>query len=567
MGREPASNNPDRAPRWCLAASAVAALLGLGLVAEQADRLSATYDEVAYLRVAARWWRSGEQAEITRMGSPLTFWKVQQGPTLWALDRLGRSSWIDDPIAHQAELLPVVRLGGAWIWLVALAIAAAWARRLHGPRAMAMAATLFALGPNLLAHGALATMEIPLVAGTAAMGFAFWTFLSRGDRRAFWLSAAIGGLAFSCKFTTVVFPPIFALIWAVDLWLARDRARGVAASLRRVVAKVVPGMALYGLVMVAANLCVTGFATLPLSARDGSHPIAAGKLPPMLEVWAGRLIDASYPQDWVGFATQAMHQRNGGPSYLLGERRLTGWWHYYLVALAVKLPIAAWFLLIVRAIQVRAAPGRSGDRGWMMPVIIITFLVLAMAGSRRNYGFRYLLPLAVPAIVWLSGLAEAARWPRRLGWLGVLGVVAATVAIRPHELAYFNELAGGPIGGRRVLADSNLDWGQGAKSLADLQRSRPEFRDLTLYSFGDTDPARYGVVGRRIVFDALRDPVDLPPALMAETAYLGVSASLQYGPWGPLGYFRRLDEIRPVAYTADTTIAIYRSADVFGDRP
>jgi hypothetical protein len=30
----------------------------------------------------------------------------------------------------------------------------------------------------------------------------------------------------------------------------------------------------------------------------------------------------------------------------------------------------------------------------------------------------------------------------------------------PHHLAYFNEAAGGPIGGREHLLDSNLDWGQ-----------------------------------------------------------------------------------------------------------
>ena len=72
---------------------------------------SATYDEVAYLRVAARWWRTGDQAEITRMGSPLTFWKLQQVPVLWVLDRLGRGALIDDPIGRQAELLPLVRPG------------------------------------------------------------------------------------------------------------------------------------------------------------------------------------------------------------------------------------------------------------------------------------------------------------------------------------------------------------------------------------------------------------------------------------------------------------------------
>src|SRR3954451_3089584 len=150
MGKEPDPKPTYRpAPAWCVVAVCASAAIGLALMADQATRLSATYDEETYLRVAARWWRTGEQEAISRMGSPLTFWKIQQAPTLWALDRLGFRDWVDDPIAHQAQLLPVVRVGGLWIWLAAMLVTAAWAGKLYGPRAMAMASALFALGPNL----------------------------------------------------------------------------------------------------------------------------------------------------------------------------------------------------------------------------------------------------------------------------------------------------------------------------------------------------------------------------------------------------------------------------------
>ena len=178
---------------------AAAAAVGLALIIDSIWRSSATYDEVTYLRVAARWWRTGQQTEITRMGSPLTFWKVQQAPVLWTLDRLGRGSLIDDPIRNQETLLPIVRTGAAWIWLVALGLCAWWSRRLYGPRAMALAAWLFALSPNLIAHGGLITMELPLLACTTGMLLLFWTFVD-GRRRWFWASAALGGLAFSCKY-------------------------------------------------------------------------------------------------------------------------------------------------------------------------------------------------------------------------------------------------------------------------------------------------------------------------------------------------------------------------------
>ncbi len=109
-----------------------------------------------------------------------------------------------------------------------------------------------------------------------------------------------------------------------------------------------------------------------------------------------------------------------------------------------------------------------------------------------------------------------------------------------------------------MLADSNLDWGQGARALARLQRARPELRDLTVYAFGATDPGHYGVVGTRHVVDAGDAHPGLPPRLAVATRYVAVSASLLWGPWGPPGYFRALDAAEPVAWTDDRTLAVYR---------
>jgi hypothetical protein len=202
----------------------------------------------------------------------------------------------------------------------------------------------------------------------------------------------------------------------------------------------------------------------------------------------------------------------------------------------------------------------------MLPFTILVFLAVASLGSTRNYGIRYLLPLAPLAIVWVSALAEAGPWWRWLACVGLLGQALAVASIHPHELSYFNELAGGPTGGRSILADSNLDWGQGAIALARLQSERRDLRDLTLYYFGDTNPAHYGVVGRCYVIDASDRHPGLPTEFRAETPYVAVSASLQFGPWGQPGYFRSLDHVEPVALLPDCSIAIYRAADVVGLR-
>src|SRR5262249_6953219 len=90
--------------------------------------------------------------------------------------------------------------------------------------------------------------------------------------------------------------------------------------------------------------------------------------------------------------------------------------------------------------------------------------------------------------------------------------------------------------------------------------------DLTLFYFGDTEPARYGVVGECYTVRAASANAHLPRKLAPETVYLAVSASLQWGPWSAAGFFDPLDRLKPVCFTDDTTIAIYRTIDLPGRR-
>ncbi len=490
------------------------------------------------------------------MGSPLTFWKLQQVPVYWALDRAGFPGLADDPEGHQVVLLPLVRSASLWIWAAALVLTAAWARRQHGPRAMALAAWLFALSPNLLAHGALVTMEMPLVACSAGIFLLFHRFLETGDRRAFFATAALAGLAFSCKFTAVLFPPLLGLAW----WIESLRRESRGTMMIRMTIRVAGGMLLFLFVMLLSDLIVTGFATLPVSTQRGGHPYLVRHFGPRFGPVLARLSERPLPQDWVGFLRQMQHQRGGGPSYLLGERRMNGWWYYYFVCLAVKVPLAFYVLLLGRAWLGRRRPSTTGDR--MILAIVGGMLVVVALGSSRNYGFRYLLPLAPAAIVWVSALAEWGRRGALVAMIGLLGQALAVMLIHPHELSYFNAVAGGTDGGRVILADSNLDWGQGAKFLAELQRREPFYRDLTLYYFGDTDPRHYGVVGEVFVIDAGEDHPGLPPRLTARTRYLAVSTSLEHGPWGPPHYFDALGHVKPAVILDGGTILLYRTADI-----
>jgi hypothetical protein len=103
--------------------------------------------------------------------------------------------------------------------------------------------------------------------------------------------------------------------------------------------------------------------------------------------------------------------------------------------------------------------------------------------------------LALAAAAALSKLA--ARGARTaalvLGIVLPLSAAAETLRIHPHELSYFNPLVGGPEGGRRILTDSNIDWGLDLGRLAEELRRRGVADPTVVYFGGDDVPYRIGV--------------------------------------------------------------------------
>ena len=166
----------------------------------------------------------------------------------------------------------------------------------------------------------------------------------------------------------------------------------------------------YVLVMILANLVVTGVAVVPLSGARGEHPSIEAKFGSRFAPWIARLYETPIPQDWVGFANQVHRQMAGGPSYLLGERRMTGWRSYYLVALAVKVPLTFWCLLAGRLALAR----RRERRSWP-PRRDPSLDDRSVPGHRRGRlgaELRRALP-ASPVLRWPSSGSRG--WPRKRG--------------------------------------------------------------------------------------------------------------------------------------------------------
>ena len=189
-------------------------------------------------------------------------------------------------------------------------------------------------------------------------------------------------------------------------------------------------------------------------------------------------------------------------------------------------------------------------------------MVVASLGSTRNLGVP--LPAAdrtagdrLDLGARRKGPHGPAAWPD----VGLAAQAIAIASVHPYELSYFNALAGGPIGGRHDPLRFQPRLGPGAQAAGQAPARTPRAPRPDAFYFGDTDADRYGVAGQSYTVREANPNEHVPRTSPRD----GLPGGLGLAPVGALvraGFFRPLDGVEPVCYTADATIAIYRTADI-----
>jgi hypothetical protein len=183
----------------------------------------------------------------------------------------------------------------------------------------------------------------------------------------------------------------------------------------------------------------------------------------------------------------------GKDSFLLGTYSPKGWWYYFPVAFAVKTPLPTLILIGASFVFVYRRGTWRLTLALLIPVVIYFAICVA---SPFDIGYRHLLPVLPCLFIFTSQLAligwktsrqRIAAIAAMLIWLTV-----ASVWIFPHYLAFFNEIAGGPQNGYKILVDSNLDWGQELIGLRQYM-SHENIPSVKLSYHGTADPTAYGV--------------------------------------------------------------------------
>jgi hypothetical protein len=164
--------------------------------------------------------------------------------------------------------------------------------------------------------------------------------------------------------------------------------------------------------------------------------------------------------------------------------RLTGWWYFYLVALAVKTPLP---LLAAGPTGLGWLAVRGWRRGdtWALAPLTVGVAILGFASifSQINIGIRHILVLYPLFALGAAFAALRARCAVRAMRAGPARVTAGAALLAlvlwqlsvlwrayPDYLPYFNEAVSHP---ERVLVDSDLDWGQ---DLYRLERRAAQLR-------------------------------------------------------------------------------------------
>ena len=440
--------------------------------------------------------------------------------------------------------LTLARLGVLPFLALLLVATWLWARQLLPSEAAALLAVVLLVSvPPVLGHAALASLDVAAAATMLLALYALQCWIVSARTRDAVLFGLASGLAVVTKFSGVPFIGVSLFALALTQAAVNRAASGASAALPNAAAPVVPPAVphppqppwwrtrLAGVALAAlAGLVPVFIAYGPRAADPGgvawrfnwavsyllnAHGAAHAFGVLLSHLWLPRELEDLAN----GIVAVKAHNDTGHLSYLLGEVRLTGWWYFYLVALAVKTPIPLLVAGPAGMAWLAASGWRRSDSWAVAPLAaVVAMLLFASAVSRINIGIRHVLIVypffalgaaflivrawrALQAAAGMNGSPMVNQTvnhrQEHLQTLRIIGAAALLVGLAwqlstlwrayPDYLPWFNETVGAHP--ERVLVDSDLDWGQDLRRL-ELRAAQLHIGHLNLAYRGTADLRR-----------------------------------------------------------------------------
>ena len=548
---------------------AVAAIIviHLGLANAAAWNKCGTYDEASHIANAYSAWKTGDYrmfpiaiAQQRWMTLPLYLQDVPAPSTdEWYWGRADNWTYGREllyGIGNDGEsLLRQVRFMTSLLSGVLALLVFTTARKLFGTAGGFVALLLYAFNPTVLAHAALATVDMSASLAIFGAMLTLWSVLQRLTAPRLICSGLVWGLAFGAKFSTVLLIPMGLILVAVRVfdgrpWDVRLRNWPEAISPARKFAysALVVGVHAVAVWFVIWALFGFQFGTFrefpndPKQIYTGSFEEVAGRASRYTVLLNFARNTRLLPEAYLYAFADTMNVTRARAAYLDGWFAIYGLRSFFPLAFLYKTPLAVFGVMLLglaahaarRLHQMRVERRKPLGLLWegiyaVLPLVVILVVYgLTAIFSGMNIGIRHILPLFAPVFV-LSGLAgewitaairrfrpattavdpvsAPAGWPScpdgllRVMFAAVVALSALSVGTTlfafPNYLAYFNLASGGTARGYKHLVDSSLDWGQDLGALQEYLEQEgivatPE-KPVYLSYFGTTPPRAVGL--------------------------------------------------------------------------
>ena len=489
----------------------------------------------------------------------------------WDIDTLFRTPGNDaESFIRRSRLMMLivaVALGAAiaaWTWHLA--------RSLGSPPAISatISTILFCFDPNFLAHAAIVKNDVACSLAMLGVFAAVWNIGRRFTVPRVLAVSFLCGIALTVKFSGVLLVLIVIAVlivrsmlqqpWRLPAYRKEKRiTRFAIAAAILCIAAVISFSFIwltYGLRFAPTHNPQSVMDLNPVArsiverswqlhhAVGKSYPIPtaqdlASTTPPLI-VTAVQFANQHHllPQAWLIGLLYTYQSSLIRGTFLCGQLSATGWWWYFPFAIAVKTPLATLAAIAISLFVFlrRLRTHFNFEILWTAIVLIlpIAIYLAAAMSSNLNLGLRHVLPI-YPFLFIVTGLSTGWLWqwkPKPIQWILpilLLGLIVESLAAYPNFIPFFNILAGGNRGGLRLLSDSNLDWGQDLKLLAQWQQQHPDEK-LYLAYFGTADPAAYGIRYTNIPTGYWLGP---PPESPSSPGVIAISATILQGPYLP----------------------------------
>lgn len=573
--------SPKTSARLHRAIFVVGLSIHLSLLAWAARQDSPTWDECGHFAAGLSHWHRGN-FRLYRVNPPLVR-SIACLPLVASGLRTGVPALEFEPrpdarleftagkaVASEAgpdyfRLMTLARWGCLPFSALGASVCFCWSSRLYGGWAGITAAMLWFTCPNILGHGHLITPDLGATALGLTAAWLFWRWL----RHSTWKRALLAGLALGLAELTKTTWLILFPLWPVAAVVYR---RALARS-----GGLMPPIRLQGLqitmMLILALWCINlGYGFQGSFKPLGDFPFVSHALGGETKVvkdgytahnrfagtWIGR-IPVPLPEDYVrGIDLQKIDFERGMASYLNGQWRHGGWWYYYLYAMAIKVPLGTWALLLlslVLAIACRRYMAPLRDELFLLtPAVMVVVLVSSQTGFSHH--LRYVLP-AFPFLFIL--MSKAARSIDFRNWR-VASIAGAALAwsifssllVYPHSLSYFNELVGGPKGGHYHLLNSNMDWGQDLLYLRRWLDEHPEAAAAPIglvYDMPLVDPRQAGIEHRDVPRGPGGDASRSPDSIGPRPGWYAISVNQLHSWGGEYDYFLQFQPAGMAGYS------------------